>query len=215
LCARRLLDSSELLLRAAFAQAALPNVDLGADLGRSTVMRITGPLVDCLLPLVGALALGAVIAALLQGGGRWTKERAASRKAESWCGSLLAVAVCLVTLLVGVRQLAAALPSLLGSLATDPLTSRGAALTSLERTLSVGYGQASILLGVLAAIALAAGALDAVLERSAWRRRHAMAPEEERRERRAQEVAPEVRAARHRAHRNVVRPRATHGRPTS
>jgi flagellar biosynthesis protein FlhB len=164
---------------------------------------------------VVALALGAVIAALLQGGGRWTTERAARRKAESWRGSLLAIAVCLVTALVGVRQLATALSSLLGSLATDRLTSQGAALASLERTLGVGYHQASLLLGVLTAVALAAGALDAVLERMAWRKRHELSPGEERRERRAQEIAPEVRTARQRAHRDIVRPRATRGRSTS
>ncbi len=178
-------------------------------------MRVIGPLFGCLLPLVIALVLGAIIAALLQGGGRWTTERAARRKGESWWGSLLAMTVFCVTALVGVRQMATALPSLLASLETEGLTSQHAALTSLGRTLSVGYDQASLLLWALTAVALAAGVLDAVLERVAWRKRHALPLGEERRERRSQEIAPEVRTARQRAHRTVVRPRTERDRATS
>jgi flagellar biosynthesis protein FlhB len=214
-CARRLWDGSAALLRTTIASAAERNVDLGPELGRSAVLRVIGPLVDCLLPLVIALALGAIIAALLQGGARWTTERAARRKGESWWGSLLAVGLFLVTALVGVRQLAVALPSLLGSLEAESLESQRSALTSLERTLRVGFDQASFLLWALTAVALAAGILDAVLERVAWRKRHTLPPGEERRERRSQEVAPEVRTARQRAHRTVARPRSERDHATS
>jgi flagellar biosynthesis protein FlhB len=214
-CARRLWDAIAALLRTTIMSAAERNVDTGPSLGRGAVMRVIGPLFDCLLPLVIALALGAIIAALLQGGGRWTTERAARRNGESWWSSLLSVALFLVTALVGVRQLATALPSLLGSPDTGDLTSRRAALASLERTLSAGYDQASFLLWALTAVALAAGVLDAVLERVAWRKRHALPPGEERRERRSQEISPEVRSARQRAHRTVAQPRPERDRATS
>ncbi len=204
LCAKRLWGSCEALLSKAIELAAQPHPDTHAPLGKGATAILFESLLGCLFPLVGALALGAVVAALLQGGGRWAKERKPARPAESWVGAGLGALAFMLVALASVRLLADSLPALLQTLDSEQLASRSSARRSLGHILDLGGAQATQLLVLTTALALAVGILDIVLERIAWRRRHSISPGEERRERRAREVAPEVRTARQRAHRRVV-----------
>ena len=188
---------------AATAMTAWFRERLGAALsqGRADALRIPADVVTLAGPMVLAAAAIAAIAGLAQTGGvlalrgRGRARGAAPvlvdgrRAYEALRGAALALVIPAVTLWL----LASTAPSF------------AAAIGRPEEALLLAGGVVRRLLLVLLAVLGVAAAIDATAQRVAWKRRWALSPGETRRERRDDEGDANVKAARLRAHEELVR----------
>jgi flagellar biosynthesis protein FlhB len=113
-------------------------------------------------------------------------------RAERLVSSLRSLVAALVVAWLGLAVVKAEFASLANSVGNT------------EAASFVGLGLAQTLVWVAALVGLALGALDLVVTRHGWLKRHRMSKDEVRREHRQAEGDPELKAARTRAHREAL-----------
>ncbi len=202
--ARNAWDSCGALLRRSIALASAPEPPSAQDLGRDAMLSLASILATTLAPLVVAFALGALAGSLIQGGLCWRARRAKERPLEPYLRVLLGCACALALTLLLAHLVLRSSVELQAALEPHLALSRPSILEGLGRVLDVGSAGAAAIVTWTVLACAAFGALDAVIERAAWRRRQSSSSADERRQQRAREVAPEVRAARREAHKRLA-----------
>ncbi len=189
------------LVRAQLAQAATPTVDAGSALiaTASVVTRLS-------VPLVAVIAVSSALASLMQTGGVFSAKKfaldASRLNVAQGLGKLLSKERALAVLRASVLAAGCAYVAFDAIVESLPRLARLAGRIELAPSLALATGM--VIAKRAATLALGIGLVDLLWTRRAWLSRLRMTKEEVKREHRETDGDPELKAARERAHHEML-----------